>query len=268
MPAILLAKLKIQAAHLAEKFDRPEKFVRELHALCDIYAERTRRPGQAGEPAPLLSTYKLPGPVLRQVLKETTPYLRSERQAALRLADALWAEPYLEFRLLAASVLGSISPQPVETLLERVQAWTKPSLDDRLLTALISDGLARVRAEDTALYLDLIKSWLESREVFSQRLGLRALLFLLKSSSFENMPLAMRLLAPVVRAAPSRLKPDLLDLIQALAQRSPRETAFFLRQNLAVKNDNPGTPWLIRNSLRYFPLEMQSSLRQALRNEM
>jgi hypothetical protein len=125
-----------------------------------------------------------------------------------------------------------------------------------------------VRAEDTALYLDLIKSWLESREVFSQRLGLRALLFLLKSSSFENMPLAMRLLAPVVRAAPSRLKPDLLDLIQALAQRSPRETAFFLRQNLAVKNDNPGTPWLIRNSLRYFPLEMQSSLRQALRNEM
>ena len=268
MPAILLAKLKIQAAHLAEKFDRPEKFVRELHALCDIYAERTRRPGQAGEPAPLLSTYKLPGPVLRQVLKETTPYLRSERQAALRLADALWAEPYLEFRLLAASILGGIPPQPVETLLERVQAWTKPSLDDRLLTALISDGLARVRAEDTALYLDLIKSWLESREVFSQRLGLRALLFLLKSSSFENMPLAMRLLAPVVRAAPSRLKPDLLDLIQALAQRSPRETAFFLRQNLVVKNDNPGTPWLIRNSLRYFPLEMQSSLRQALRNEM
>jgi hypothetical protein len=268
MPAILLAKLKIQAANLAEKFDQPEKFVKELHALCDVYAERTRRPGQAGEPPPLLSTYKLPSPVLRQVLKEITPYLRSQRQAALRLADALWAEPFLEFRLLAASVLGSISPQPVETLLERVQAWTLPGLDDRLLTALISDGLARVRAEETALYLDLIKTWLESQDVFSQRLGLRALLFLLNSSSFENMPLAMRLLAPVLRAGHSRLKPDLLDVIQALALRSPRETAFFLRQNLAVKNDNPGTPWLIRNSLGCFPLEMQASLRQALRNEI
>ncbi len=267
MPAIQLAKLKIETAHLAEKFNQPERFAKELHELCDFYAERTRRPGRVGEPPPLLSTYKVPAPVLRQVLKELSPYIRSDSHAAIRLADALWAEPYLEFRLLAASVLGEIPPKPVERLLERVKAWVNPNTDDRLLTALVEAGLVKLREEETETYLSHIKAWLGDEDILYQRMGLRAIYYLLKSPDFKNVPAAMRLVAPLVRSAPSRLRPDLVDVLQVLASRSPKETAFFLRQNLGVITDNPGTAWVIRNSLRYFPLETQVSLRQALRGE-
>lgn len=265
MPAIQLAKLKIETIHLAEKFNQPSKFVRHLHALCDHYAERTRRPGQAGEPPPLLSTYKVPAPVLRQVVKELSPYIEADNTAGIELADALWEEPYLEFRLVAASILGMTEPLPVDRLIGRLNAWADTNTDDRLLTALIEVGLARLREEHTEIYTEQIRSWLGSEAIFAQRLGLRALQYLLRSQTFENMPAVMRLIAPLVRSSPARLRSDIVDVIQILASRSPKETAYFLRQNLEVKTENPGTAWVIRHSLECFPIEIQASLRQAMR---
>lgn len=265
MPAIQLAKLKIETVHLAEKFYQPSKFVRDLHALCDHYAERTRRPGRAGEPPPLLSTYKVPAPVMRQVVKELSPCVEVDDTAAIVLADALWEEPYLEFRLLASSILGMVEPLPAERLMGRLNAWVDANTDDRLLTALMEVGLARLREEQTDIYMERIRIWLGSEAIFPQRLGLRALLYLSKSPNFENMPAVMRLIAPLVRSTPARLRPDIVDVIQVLARRSPNEAAYFLRQNLEVKTDNPGTAWVIRRSLNCFPIEIQASLRQAMR---
>lgn len=268
MPAIQLAQLRIQSANLAEKFYEPRSFVRGFHDLCDIYAERTRRPGQIGEPPPLLTAYKVPAPVLRQVLKELSFYIAQDGEAALTLADALWTEPYLEFRMLAASVLGTVSLDPPERIIERFKNWANPVTDDRLVSALVEQGLGRLRREAPERYLEEIKSWLGTVEIFAQRLGLRALLSLVRSQEFDDLPLAMRLLAPLVRSAPHRLRPDVMDVIQALAERSPAETAYFLRQNLSVKTDNPATAQIIRNSLRYFPPQDQASLRQAVREEI
>jgi hypothetical protein len=268
MPAIQLPRLRIQAAGLAEKFSNPRAFVRGFHDLCDIYAERTRRPGQTGEPPPLLMAYKVPAPVLRQVLKELSFDISRDGEAALELAGALWAEPYLEFRMLAASILGNVSLDPPERIIECFRNWATPGTDDRLVSVLVEEGLERLRRETLQGYLEQTKSWLGNGETFSQRLGLRALLSLVRSQEFENLPLAMRLLAPLLRSAPHRLRPDILDVIQALAERSPGETAYFLRQNLSVKPDDLGIAQIIRNSLRYFPPEDQANLRQAVRDEI
>jgi hypothetical protein len=60
----------------------------------------------------------------------------------------------------------------------------------------------------------------------------------------------------------------LLDVMRVLAMRSPNESAFFLRQNLTVMIDDDSTAWLIRKSVRYFPEEVQKSLKTALRKEI
>jgi hypothetical protein len=75
----------------------------------------------------------------------------------------------------------------------------------------------------------------------------------------------MRLITPLVRLAPVSIRPDLLQVIQRMASRSPKETAFFLRQNLVIKEDNPGTAWLTRQSLAYFPADTRAVLRAALK---
>jgi hypothetical protein len=264
MPAIQVSRLKIQCAQLAECFSEPPLFVRGLHALLDFYADRTYRPGQAGKPPPLIKSYNAPLPVLRQLLRELVPLANADPQAALKLCDSLWAEPYLEFRFLAASLLGQVSPRHPEDILSRVRNWTGPKTEDRLLQALINTGLARVRREASDQYLNQLEAWLFSGDVLSQQLGLRALLPLVEDEDFENLPVVFRMLTLLVRIAPAALRPDLLEVLCDLARRSPQEVAFFMRQNLGVP-ESPDTPWLIRQILPAFSPEMQASLRQALR---
>lgn len=264
MPAIQPARLRQQAALLVEHFTSPPAFVRSLHHLLDYYADRAHRPGRSGEPAPLLAAYNVRPPVLRQILQELAPLVESEPQIALSLSDALWEQPYLEFRLLAASLLGQISPQPPEPILARVQAWVKSDPQNRLIGALLSQGVARVRNEKPDHLIHLVEVWLSSSDVFQQQLGLRTLVPMVKDLGFENLPAFFRLIQPLSRSVPPELRPDMLDVLRALAHRSPHETAFHLRQFLELPN-SPDTPWLIRQCLQAFPLETQESLRAALR---
>ena len=70
MPAINPARLKQQAALLADHFDSPAAFVRSLHHLLDYYSERVQRTGQAGVMPTLLPAYRVRPQVLRLVLQE------------------------------------------------------------------------------------------------------------------------------------------------------------------------------------------------------
>jgi len=264
MPAIQPARLRQQASLLAEYYDQPAAFVRSLHHLFDIYADRTHRSGQVGEPSPLLAAYNVKPPVLRQVLRELAPLAASRPEQALDLCDALWEQPYLEFRLLGATLLGQVSGQPAELILNRVAAWVKAGQEDRLIRALLTQGLAGLRREDPDRLMELIEEWLDSPDVYYQKLGLRTLAPVAADPDFENLPVFFRLITGLVREAPLPLRPDLLDLLATLAHRTPRETAYYLRQSLDATHSS-ATAWLIRQSLREFPVDIQDGLRAVAR---
>lgn len=63
MPAVDIARLKTQAAVLVEKFDQSVVFLKELHEILDIYADRTLRKG----PITVIPAYRAPQSVLRQI---------------------------------------------------------------------------------------------------------------------------------------------------------------------------------------------------------
>jgi hypothetical protein len=257
--------LRQQAARLSEKFKDPPVYVRELHGLFDFYSDRARRSGQSGRPGPLLQAYNVRPPVLRALLQEIRPQAEADRDAALALCDALWAEDYLEFRHLAAMLLGQVSPIPPEPILERLQAWITPNLELHLIETLLSTGVERLHREQPQTQLRLIQNWLENTRPFFQQLGLRALLPLIQDPAFENLPVFYRMIQPLCLVVSPVLRPDLLEVLAALAARSPQETAFFLRQSLGYP-DAPDTPWLIRQSLESFPEEIQTGLRAAVRD--
>ena len=71
-------------------------------------------------------------------------------------------------------------------------------------------------------------------------------------------------MTPYTRKAPLQVRADILDALAALALRSPKETAYLLRQSLNSP-ENPDTALLIRKLLDVFPPDLQESLRQALR---
>jgi hypothetical protein len=78
------------------------------------------------------------------------------------------------------------------------------------------------------------------------------------------LPTIFRLITPFLRIAPSRLRPDILAVVRALARISPSETAYLLRQNLTAP-DNPDTGWIIRQVLDEFPEDTRAGLKQAMK---
>jgi hypothetical protein len=264
MPAIHPPRLKIQADELVQNASHPEVFCRSYHQFLDSYADRTFRPGKVGEPPPLLRTYQVPKPVSRAVDKQLGVWAGENRADALNLADALWLQPILEFRLTAASVIGKIDPLPVIHIFSRVETWIQPGTEERLVKALINKGLGRVLVETQDKYVKQVETWLRSRSYERNRLGLKASYPLMERRDFEDYPMLFMLLNRLMLAQEKPLRNEILRVLEEMASIIPGETAFFLENALKSSGYNTQIAWYLRNSLDYFPDETRSQLREIL----
>ena len=262
MPAIDIARLKKQTAQLADLFDQPAEFLRAHRDILDFYVNHTLR-SQSVAPSSVLPTYRTPTVVIRQIENELGPVAEKQPIQALELADALWDEGWLETRLLAAFLLGRIPPQE-ERLLARLTAWTQAVRDPEVRAALLTTSLTRLRSETPDLFLVLVKEWLHPARQRMWSNGIQALVPLISSPNFDNLPPIFETIEPVFKAAPAALQFDLQELITALYYASPSETTYFLQQILKGTRSNlPAVA--LRRMLPDLPLELQASLREMLR---
>jgi hypothetical protein len=266
MPAIQPARLRQQAVDLAATFDQPALFVRELQTLLDWYTDYSHRKARPGGQYPLVNSYKAHPQVMRYIWLELIPLINGQPDHVLTVCDALWAPSNLDLQLLAARMLGSLPATSPDPIVSRLQAWISPGLSRHLLDGLLQAGLTGLYRDAPEKLLELVSSWLGSADIILQQAGLRALLAMMGQSEVDNLPIVFRLLTPFLRIAPAPLRPDVLAVVSALAQASPSETAFLLRQNLTTP-DNPDTPWLIRQVLSDFPRDIRNGLRQALKEK-
>lgn len=267
MPAISPAKLKLQTTRLAEQYTQPGIFVRELHKLLSSYADNTQRPSQSGAPSALIESYNVHTPVMRQIQLSLKAIPANDPHGALELCDALWSEPFLEHRLLACTMLGLVPISQSETIVTRLEYWTQTVPEHRLLMALIDQGMARLRQESPDMVLELVDSWLKSPDLRFQQFGLRALLPLVTQPGFQNLPAVFHLLTPFLRRSPTSIRPDMVELLSALTQRFPSETAYTLKTTLGAA-DNPDTAWIIRQVLPEFAKPIQDGLKKAMKNSI
>src|SRR5512141_1078442 len=240
MPAIDLARLKKQTAHLADIFDQPTDFLREHREILDHYVNRTLRT-QTVAPSSVLPTYRTPTVVLRHIENELSPVAEKQPILALELADALWDEGWLETRMLAAYLLGRIPPQE-ERLLARLTAWTQAVRDPSVRAALLTTSLTRLRKETPDLFLILVKEWMHPARQRMWSNGVQALVPLISSPDFNNLPPIFEIIEPILKASPATLQSDIQELLTALYKASPDETVYFIQQILKdTKNTLPAT---------------------------
>src|SRR5512133_1156320 len=262
MPAIDLARLKKQTAQLVDLFGQPADFLRAHEEILDFYVNRSLR-SQSVAPSSVLPTYRTPVAVLRQIEKALGPVAEAQSILALELADALWDEGWLETKLLAAFLLGRIPPQE-ERLLARLTAWTQAVRDPEVRAALLTTSLTRLRKETPDLFLLLVKEWLHPARQRMWSNGVQALVPLISSPDFDNLPPIFETIEPVLKAAPAALQFDLQELITTLYEASPDETTYFLQQIL--KGTRSALPAVsLRRMLPELPPELQVSLREMLR---
>lgn len=266
MPAIQLSRLNAQVVELATYFEDPKKFLLTLHNLLDFYADRTLRPGSVVEASPLLHSYQVAKPVLRQIERELIPHTQANPDQALALVDHLWQERWLETRLLAISILSHIPPDPVEHITDRVQEWAIECKEDQVVKLMASKGIERLRTEARDHYIDLLDAWFTSEEHGQTKAALLALPALITIDGFENLPLVYRWIAPLVRNVELEFRDLLVEIVVYLVKRSPQETAYFVRQAI-TSAENPQTAKLIRQTLEEFPEELKSGLLDELREQ-
>jgi hypothetical protein len=265
MPAIHLAQLKLRCAHLAEQFGQTDLLISELRNLLESYSNRAHRPGQAGTPPPLLPSFNVPKPVLRQVLIELSPLAAADAENGLALCDAMWLQPWFEFRYLASNLLSHIPLDNPDQVLERVVGWTGSYPEARLLDAIMDLGTKRLRSEMPDEWIRQIENWLTDPDPRLQKTGVNALIPLIASGDYDNLPVFYRLLAPVARNIPDHLREDTREVLVALARRSPIETAYYLGQYLEATG-SPDSAWLARQCMPYFSKESQDLLRAKIRS--
>ncbi len=263
MPAIDLARLKIQVAQLVANFNQPEHFVHVLQELLDFYTNRTIRSAQVAQRM-LLPTYRTPRPVMRQIEMELKPIADAHPLESVALTYAMWKAGSLESRLLAARLLGMIPPAQAMPALTRLPEWLNQSTDEIIQQALLNDALERLRRENTDALFILIEDWLKSPRSTLQRWGLRTLIPLLKEAGFENLPAVFRILRPAVATAGPATQLDLQACLAALSQVSLTETLYFLGE---ILNGKPSAMLLrtLQRMLPGLPAEMQTRLRGMLR---
>lgn len=263
MPAIDLARLRKQAARLADFYYLPDEFIKHLHEILDFYVNRTLRRPQAVAPSSNLQTYRTPAVVVQQIETELGRLAAQTPAETIELADRLWDEGFLETRQLAAFLLGRIPPQE-DLLLARLTAWTQQVRDPGVRAALVTDSLGRMRKEAPERFLVLVGEWLQPERPLLWSNGLQALLAMVSDPEFENLPPVLSLIEPVVEAAPAALQIDLRDLILGLYKVAPEETTYFLRQVLS-NSSNSMTAVTLRRISSAFPAELRAQLRDLIR---
>jgi hypothetical protein len=149
-------------------------------------------------------------------------------------------------------------------VLERIIRWSGTYPERRLLEVIMDNGTRRLRREMPDEWIRQIEDWLTGPDPRLQRTGVNALVPLIASGAYDNLPVFYRLLAPIARNIPEHLRDDTRDALVALAQRSPVETAYYLGQYLEATG-NPDTAWLARQCMPYFTKESQDLLRARLR---
>lgn len=259
--------MKKQAARLADFFFVPDEFIRHLHEMLDTYVNYTVRKPRAAAPGANLRTYRTPAVIVRQIEQELAlkAWLPENADAALELADRLWDEEWLETRILAAFLLGSIPPRE-ERLLARLTAWTHGLFDADLRAELLSTSLTRLRREAPDVFLSLVGEWLQPQRTSLWANGIQAVISAAFDPDFHNLPPLMKIVEPVVEAAPPKLQTEIQELVLALYQVSPTETAYFIRQVLLDSQD-PMTAITFRRIAPSLPTELREEIREFIRGK-
>lgn len=262
MPAIDLARLKIQAARLAEKFGDPQAFLLALNELLGYYTNRTIRTAQVAQRLSV-PTFNTPRPVLRQIESELAVLAEKQPDEAIALSELLWEADSLESRLLAAYLLGAIPSEKAIFAMTRLPAWLNQTTDKEIRTAVLTDAMARLRRERPEAFFSILEGWLGSAQSTLQIWGLQALIPLLQDPQFENLPAVFRILRPAILAAGPATQLDFQACVAALERVSLTETTAFLREIIRA---NP-EPLMLRIFRRILP-GLSPKLREALRETL
>ena len=265
MSAINLSRLRTQLELILPNLEDLEQFLKGLREIYTFYADYTHPVGNPPSGVFTLEEFNTPVILNREVLLLLNPACKETPDHMLALADRLWQEPQVEFRQLAAQILGKLPEIKADAVLARIRDWSEASPNLELLPFLHRQASASIRRNFPEKWLDLLSEWDASAQPSLSRLAIEGVLPLIDDRDYENLPAIFTFLTPLFIQPGSERQYDLLTVLEHLARRSEAETVHFLQKAVELSSD-PTIARFIRRSLAFFTSTNQEYLKEILRN--
>jgi hypothetical protein len=266
MPAVQLVRLRSEISILNQSLNQPELFYRRLVDLLESYSNRVYRAGYSVAISHQVERFHVPPFVLNQLEVEVSQISRLDRNTTFALVDLLSLSSFWEVKYLASCILGHMDPNPPEDVLQRLKSWLTPELEPDLQEMVLSKAAQRVRVTHPYRWQEIIESWVESTDVAVKAMGLRGLQSLVRDPRYDNLPFVFRLVRDPIIQADQIFRPTMVQLMKALAERSPVETAFFVKQIVSTSPIPARSARLIRKMILDLPSENQVTLKELIKN--
>lgn len=264
MSAIDLNRLKSQISGLVDSYQDPQAFSQAFHKLLGFYHRYSHRPNADAIPKTFMRTYDLPDQVVRQVELGLKQPAQDAPEATLALVRFFWQEPYFESRDMATFLLGQLPINYAGTVKETIFEWLSKTVDRAVVQSIFSKATATLQSQEPSEWEDLVNQLLSHPEEKFQNYGLYAVAMIIEKRSLVDLPVLFKMLRPFIQVGSEALQTNLSKALKALAESTPHETAYLLKQVLA---DTPGAAIerRMRSYLSFFPEETATSLQTAIK---
>jgi hypothetical protein len=259
MTAVDPQRLAREIESLDTVLDDPKSLRSRVIALLDIYADRTRRTGAGANPERTPWSFDVPSPILRSLKLYLQEKLVSKTKLAWEITDELWHAGYRETQLLATNVLMLCSDPKVA---EWVEEHAVESVDNATMATLARDGLSGWRQSAPQDFITATSRWLQDEKAMIRAFSLYGLGAAVRDPAFEDLPAVFSLLHDFTQPTRGDSRRALLELVRALANRSPAETTHFLLEGL--KRGGTHAERLARSVLEILPKAQRTAIQQAL----
>lgn len=265
MPAINISRLENQISNLAGLISDPAAFRQELHAVLGFYHRYAHRPAKDAVPKSFMRIYDLPDQVIKQIELGLRKTAQSHPNQVFELISELWQDDHFEARDMAAFLLGQVPIEFADRVKQQILDWLSQSLDRAVIEAIFTKSTQTIRRQTPADWRDFIRKLLEGPNPRLQNYALHALALSSDILELSAIPAVFNQIRPFLQSNDPRFDDNLRKIIAVLAEISPNETVYFLKELLS---DTEGThiESQVRTYLNAFPEEIRASLVEALKN--
>jgi len=251
MPSVQLERLKPQINAVVTQYENSEMFTRSLISLLKSYSEDIDYSPSQIRAYSLIPRLNVPQVVLNQ-LEISLKYLaRTFPSHTKSIVEKLWEQQYFELKTISLILLSNLEVQEIDFYFKKISKWVDAEIEEPIIDVVLENALANEDIFTNTQWLTLVEKWLYSKNDRIWKIGIKAIVGLINTNAYHNLPAMFRLIEPILSKPHVSINKDLIELIHSLIKASQPETAAFLI-HLSVMYPKPEVHALIRKCLPFF----------------
>jgi len=267
MPAIQLTKLNKDLEEIFAYYYETEVFVDKICSLYETYSNYSLKSNSEIALLKDIVSYNSPSLLTNQIVISSKPLIFKYPDQAQVIIETFWEKKILDTRLLASKLLCTLSEKFPNGVISIITKWCHPMPERFFVDVIFSNAANHLIRKNSAVWNHQMVTWLSSSNVEDQTLGIIAANTSVNEPGFINLPPIFDNITSQCLIGHTQYFFDLQSLLIMLAERSPKETLFFIR-HLVGLGMTETTHKLLRKVVQTYPKNEQIAIKNLLKSAL